>query len=689
MFIKSLKLKNIRSYENQEINFPLGSILLAGDIGSGKSSILLAIEFALFGIKRKYLSASSLLSHGKKEGEVELTFDLNGKEITIKRKLKRGKEDIKQEAGYIIRDNIKKEGVHIELKTDIFDLLGYPKNLVSKTNDLIYRYTVYTPQEQMKEIILEDKDIRLDTLRKVFNIDKYKIIRENLQIYIRELKERRKNYEGKIEDLEEKKELKKEKNNKIKELESKLQDLLPRLVDITKEVHEKKGLIAKKEKEISEFNRLKKDFEIEDLKLKNILEKRKTNINEIEKLIRETDLLKKELIGCEIKELEELSKLVKDKEIQISHFQKMIIEVSKKLSNVETKIKHSCETKEKIERIDQCPVCLQKVTNEHKKLINEEEEKKISELEEHLKIHEQQEKETQNKIKNFEDELRELRKRQTEIKVLIVKKDLLEEKERKKLILEKEQEQIKQEIGKINAKKMELSKKIEDLKGIESEYKTTKQELEVVLEKEKREEINKKALEVEKEEINKLQKSLEEEINKKLEIKKRLNKISQYQNWMEEYFINLMNTIEKHVMLQVYREFNGLFQQWFNILIGDESFSLRLDDEFTPIIEQNGYETNVENLSGGERTAVALAYRLALNKVINDISGEIKTKDILMLDEPTDGFSAEQLDKIRIVLEQLNIKQVIIVSHEPKIESFVDNVLRISKSDYISKINCV
>ena len=179
---------------------------------------------------------------------------------------------------------------------------------------------------------------------------------------------------------------------------------------------------------------------------------------------------------------------------------------------------------------------------------------------------------------------------------------------------------------------------------------------------------------------------MENEIIEKLKIKENLAYLLQLQNWLEEYFINLMSTIEKHVMLQVYREFNELFQQWFNILIEDETLNVRLDDEFTPIIEQNGYETYIENLSGGERTAVALAYRLALNKVINDIIGEIKTKDILMLDEPTEGFSTEQLDKIRIVLEQLNIKQIIIVSHETKIESFVDNVIRINKNEQISSI---
>ncbi|MBW3011838.1 hypothetical protein KY311_01505, partial [Candidatus Woesearchaeota archaeon] len=65
----------------------------------------------------------------------------------------------------------------------------------------------------------------------------------------------------------------------------------------------------------------------------------------------------------------------------------------------------------------------------------------------------------------------------------------------------------------------------------------------------------------------------------------------------------------------------------------------------------------------------------------------IKTKDIIILDEPTDGFSSAQLDKIRDVLEQINAKQVIIVSHESKIESFVENIIKISKNEHMSVVS--
>ncbi len=179
MLLKSVKLNNIRSYLNETIDFPEGSVLLGGDVGSGKSTILLAIEYALFGIKTAHYNAFSLLRHGKKEGSVELKFSVDNKDYIIHRKLKRGKNDIKQEAGYMIIDGLKREGTATELKAEIFNILGYPKELLSKGKDIIYRFTVYTPQEEMKQILFENKDIRLDTLRKVFDIDKYKRISEN------------------------------------------------------------------------------------------------------------------------------------------------------------------------------------------------------------------------------------------------------------------------------------------------------------------------------------------------------------------------------------------------------------------------------------------------------------------------------------------------------------------------------
>ena len=236
-----------------------------------------------------------------------------------------------------------------------------------------------------------------------------------------------------------------------------------------------------------------------------------------------------------------------------------------------------------------------------------------------------------------------------------------------------------------------LSKKISDYKlklqsysSLEADSNLVKSRLEKLQQQEKELLIKKTAFEKELENLNFNMSILKKEIAEKEASKKLLETSLQLRNWLDEHFLNLMEVIERNVMLKVYNEFNNLFQNWFNMLMEEESVSARLDDAFTPVVEINGYEIPLENLSGGEKTSCALAYRLALNKVINDVINAIKTNDLLILDEPTDGFSSQQLEKVRDVLEQLQLPQIIIVSHESKIESFVQNVIRIVKEQHVS-----
>jgi exonuclease SbcC len=56
----------------------------------------------------------------------------------------------------------------------------------------------------------------------------------------------------------------------------------------------------------------------------------------------------------------------------------------------------------------------------------------------------------------------------------------------------------------------------------------------------------------------------------------------------------------------VYGLFNEYFKEWFSTLMEDESLSVRLDSDFAPVIVQDGYETTIENLSGGEKTSVCV-----------------------------------------------------------------------------------
>ena len=267
------------------------------------------------------------------------------------------------------------------------------------------------------------------------------------------------------------------------------------------------------------------------------------------------------------------------------------------------------------------------------------------------------------------------------------KKNLLE----KIKIETKHNESLKQEIIKIdlliNNEKNELEKikksskefetldeKYQEQKIILNDFKIKGQEIEIRL----------SALNQEYSSINEQIKLIDTKIETFKKTKEKIKNLNEIQNWFDSFFVKLMSTIEKHVMVSIHKEFNSLLKEWFAILIQDIDISL--DDEFAVSLLQDGYEADIGSLSGGEKTSVALAYRLALNKVVNDLIPSINTKDLIILDEPTDGFSSEQLDKVRDVIEELNMKQTIIVSHEPKMESYVENIIRIAKSDGISRI---
>ena len=624
MLIKKLKLKNIRSYKEEEISLPQGIVLLSGDIGSGKSTILLAIEFALFGLLRGDLTGANLLRHGAIEASVELSFTIDNKEYTIKRTLKKTSKSIEQAAGHIIINGVKKEATPTELKSEILNILGYPIELLTKSKSLIYRYTLYTPQEDMKRILFENEEERLKILRKVFDIDKYERIKQNTLTYNKTIKDKIKHHQGQIFDKQEKQNLKEKIINNIKETEQKINILKPELEELKEEI-----------KEQLENN------------IKEKIEETKTKIESHEK--------------------------------EISSHREQI-------TTFNTKKQHSEETKTKINSLAECPTCLQQVPLDHKeKIINiqniqtEEFDKNIILAKEKLSLLEQELRYSKNVLDSLVQKEREIAVQKIKTKQFLE----LKEKEKELILLIGK---IKEEINIISEEIKRKEEETSPLLSITNTYDKVKKDFDAAQKKERNFAVQNASIQQEKESLQKQLEELEKELKLKEEIEKKLEKMQKTLHWTSDFFAPLMDTIEKHVMTRIHQEFNSLFQEWFSTLIEDDLMSAKINENFTPIIEQNNYETEINSLSGGEKTACALAYRLALNKTINKILNTIKTKDLLILDEPTDGFSSEQLDKMRDVLEQLNLKQIIIVSHEQKIEGFADKIIRVNKEEHVSSL---
>ncbi|MFW9890509.1 MAG: hypothetical protein ACFFER_20235, partial [Candidatus Thorarchaeota archaeon] len=349
-----------------------------------------------------------------------------------------------------------------------------------------------------------------------------------------------------------------------------------------------------------------------------------------------------------------------------------------------------------------CPVCGKELDERHKK-------KKLQEYDDEIESLKKKQEKVKTRIETLSANISKLREKykgaQDElVKALGKEKDQLSQlrdalKEytekiasRDKLAEEAEaaesyQDTLAKELEEAKMAAMKLKKKIDSLADIEQ--KKTEIEEQIQLKQDELTEVKTKlsSNEEAKRQFNIRIKDLNQEIKHKKNARKFEDELEAFENWLSQYAMNLAATIERHYMVELKRKFEPMFSDWFNLLVDDEDLDVRIDDEFTPIIEQEGYEAEYENLSGGESASVALAYRLALNKVINTMVEDIKTRDLIILDEPTDGFSNDQMDKIRDVVNGLGAKQTIIVSHEPKIESYVDNIIRISKQDGVSIIH--
>ncbi len=680
MRIKKLRLKNIRSYEEQEIEFPAGSLLLSGDVGSGKTTILLALEFALFGMQPGQ-KGSALLRNNAENGEVTLEFEVDGLEVIIERKLKRNSKSISSESSVITVNGERIEFSVTELKTKILQILGYPPEFLKK-NNILYRYTVYTPQEQMKNIISEDPEVRLNVLRHIFGIEKYRQIRDNLTIVINSLKENSKFFQGEIKDLD-------SDRTKLESIKSYLENIKVRIKEKELEIEEKKKIRREKESEILELeSKIKEkerfDKEVEKAQIligskKETLSSTNKEILELEKSLAEEREIFSETRFNEINDL-----LNKNKEL-LEKTNSRYIEILSRIKLLEQNMKENLEKKERIFKIDFCHTCLQDVPSSHKHNIMNETDNNLSNLKKNFSLLGEEKNLIESHLDKQKSEILKLEQNKIEMEILKSKKDYLEKSKKKKENLMKTRDNLEKDISLLSRHLDNLKEQILNFSKFYNLFKIKQDELKKSFVDEKNSEISFAELKKESELTSKEINDLSELIKNKELSKEKLSNTLNLIDWLSNQFIGLINFTERNVLMKLRMEFSKLFSKWFTMLAGD-SFEVRLDENFTPVVMQREIEMDYEFLSGGERTAIALAYRLSLNQTINSVISTIKTRDIVILDEPTDGFSEVQLEKIREILAELKISQVILVSHEQKIEGFVENVIRLKKENDSSYI---
>jgi len=590
MILNKITLNNIRSYKNQEITFPEGSVLLSGDIGCGKTSVLLGIEFALFGLQPGQ-RGSSLLRNGEKEGGVILEFEVDEKKIIVERTLKRGKT-ISQDYCAININGEKREFSVTELKDRVLEILNYPKEF-SKKQNILYKFTVYTPQEEMKQIILEDPDMRINTLRHVFGIDKYKKILENILILTSKLREEKRVKEWMIEDLEQ------DKANLVSkedELEAKHYNLASiekeffLKTETRKKIQEEKEEISKK---IEERKKLQQEIE----KTKIIMSNKKENLTGNLKIIIQIEAQIEELSKIEFDEGEfkscEQQIIFKKKERE--ELNEENLRITSQINSLNIKNQENEALKKKIIQIEICPTCLQNVEPVYKSNIINKLESNISENIKKIEEFTLEKKKILETRMDVEEHISLKEEQLQKLNILKVRLQDVEEKKRRLEEIKKLNELIQKDIEILNQHIESLSKFVFELNKFENIFEKKQEEHDEAQRQERMVEIKVAELKKEIEVFSKQIEEFKERIKKTEEIREKLNYITKLETWLSKNFSPLISFIERNVMIRLKTEFSKLFARWFSMLVSDV-FEVELDDNFTPIIEYQDYEIDYSYL---------------------------------------------------------------------------------------------
>jgi exonuclease SbcC len=639
----------------------------------------LGIEFGLFGLQPGQ-RGSSLLRNDAVVGGVKILFEVDSKEYLVERTLKRGKT-VSQEYASITYDGVKDELSVTELKSRVLNILNYPAEF-SKKQNILYKFTVYTPQEEMKQIILEDPETRLNTLRHVFGVDKYKRILENASIIRMKIREEKRLMQGATSMLEKDKSLLSTKEKEIEEIKESV-------FGLTSEVLLKTEILKTKEKEKDEIQKKihgKSELNAKLGQTNGLLHSKMEIYTNNEKMIsslkREIEEFK--LLNFDTMQLQEIEENILRKKKQKEKLSTMNIEINSELATLRSKITTCDHLEKKMQNLETCPTCHQNVDAVYRANVLNKNHNEMSSSKRKTEELEMDMMEIVQKIKELEINIDLLEKKLTDLKILKMKLDRIKDSEKKKDEIQKNNYSIEADMHLLKTQMATIKSDLLSMAKYDHIYEDKAKELALALKDERMSEIKlaerKKEIEVFEKNIT----ELKERISNTEKIKTKLDYYTDIETWMNKKFMPLISFVEKNVMISLKHELSKLFSEWFSVLV-PENFNVKLSDNFTPIIEQKDYEIDYAYLSGGERTAIALAYRLALNQVINSLMSEIKTKDVVILDEPTDGFSSQQLDKMREVLDELNIKQLIVVSHEQKMEGFVENVIKFEKEYGISR----
>jgi len=692
--ITAVELGNFLSHSDTTLEFDNGVTVFVGNNGAGKSSIIDAITFALFG-QHTRKSNKGLIKRGTNHAFAKVTFNLNGKQYRAERKI-----DTKGELAAKFSENVNGNWIQIAAG----ERKQFGESMTSEVEKRIgldfekLKIASIVQQGELNAIIKAKPKEFKELLNAIIGIDKLDVAAEAMKIISKDFRENIRENIGyddtQIEILS-------------KDLE-KFYDELKELKPLKKEYLSKKYQYEKESADL----RIK--FEIEAPKIDKInqLESRrnelstyaKAAIKEIQHEINEKERKIRECEGCfeHVEPKQKLETELKNVEVEIIDSQKKIQQLTnQKISLIE---KQSLATKLQL-KDNKCPVC-DSIVDKLNPLFQEKHlkeeiatiEKEINSLEKELESYNAERIEFSEKLQNIREAQAILRtysiKDQNELKI-IQKEIELKKKNTQKIPLTITSGNLMEVADLDSHTKMlfnSISKLEEETKGFdETEFKNLKSSM------------------------NNMQTNLSQ-------IDQKLGAVSENINKNESQIKIIENVIsELRVVRNYFEELNSIQTNVFN-RDGPVATSLRSWALNTISIRASEYLTllntkiqrillkektrdviitcfskkevlDLESLSGGEQVSIALALRLGMSSLLG-----ASNLNLMILDEPTTHLDAERRKALVEVLSQLsnltnaqNPMQFIIITHESEIfeDSNVEQIYKFESTELESKVTAL
>jgi exonuclease SbcC len=640
---------------NNEEELPDGLIVVHGRNSHGKSTILEGIIYAFFGANAfRGKKASSFITYGESETEIYVYFTLDKKNYYIYRKWSRSKANI---AFKLFKMNTTTRNFEEIKEFDIPEFFEITQDQALNT--------VFVKQGEIEELSSKKGATVRDMILKLFQID---IIDKTLTFLDKEKSQT----EASKEDLQ-------RQLIPIPRIESEIEEL-------TKEINDNEAVIKNKIEKKQDNERKLSNLPSQDLisSLRELIKKNTTNrntfetyqqnfmekIKETEFSVDDTDLEHK--IELKIKEFEtsskdlgnkgdELQKVLNTKNSEKGEIQASITENESKIK----KMNESLSFTEK--KIAKCPLCQNELSKEHYDEIVHDLENRIktnSDQLEEIKLlietHQSQIDENRVALDKIKEELTSLKSIKTDFHNFTrCKEEYTRSEDELQNFLTQHDKVVKAlDFDKLDSLSLEIQKLQTGLESINREIK----------EKHDKNIKNEKSIKTKKEEIvtmEELQKSIDD-----LEVDStHITKVKEFvRRFVTEYMVtkrlikNIALKAEKYI-----KEFT--LGQYGSLMIDLEGkkktgLSLSVKDHF------NGVFESTEMLSGGDRTSLGMALRLAISelmKVIRPTKDSPKNYpkiDFLLLDEPLAALDEERRKRILShLVRSTAFSQVFLITH--------------------------